>query len=99
MTGFEGPGFSFWNILYTAVGASLFWSWWGRSRLRVFGLSNILVVFGVPGRWRARLEFVIFIVLGCLVGIGLVDPRSPVQALTAGLGWTGVFARPTGPGS
>jgi hypothetical protein len=42
------------------------------------------------------IEFLVFLALGCIVGIGFTNPSNPQQALTAGMGWTGVFVRRKG---
>ena len=89
---FQSPQFTFWNVTFTAVGAAVFWGKWGRSRLKAFLLSDILNLFHLKTRERAALEFLIFLTLGCLVGIGIAQPHNAIQALTAGFGWTGFFA-------
>ena len=90
---FEGPTFTFWNVVYTAIGAMIFWAKWGRTRLKVYALSNIVRLLPIPRIWRNAIEFLVFIFLGCLVGIGLVKPENVAQALTAGLGWTGLLSQ------
>lgn len=95
---FQSPQFTFWNVMFTAVGAAVFWGKWGRLSLRAFVLSDILNLFPLKGSHRAAIEFVIFMGLGCLVGIGVAQPHNAVQALTAGFGWTGFFStRPSLP--
>src|SRR5258705_10885517 len=86
-------GFTFANIAYTAIGAAVYWGRRGRSRLRPYGLSNIVDRLGVAGTPRVLIEFFVFVTLGCIVGIGVVDPRNATQALTAGFAWTGFFAQ------
>jgi hypothetical protein len=87
-------GFTFANIVYTAIGASVYWAKAGRTRLRPYVLPDLLRAVGVRGKWRAVLELGVFIVIGCVVGVGVVDPRNATQALTAGFAWTGFFAHP-----
>ena len=88
---FVNPEFTTGNILYTAIGAAVFWGKWGRSELRAYYLSDLVAAFNLPRKTRAALEMVIFISLGVVVGIGLTEPTTPAQALVAGLAWTGVF--------
>jgi hypothetical protein len=90
---FQAPAFSFWNIAFTAIGASIFWGKWGRTRLRPYVLSDLIGFLTTNERWRGFLEFAVFLILGCIVGIGVVQPSTATQALTAGFGWTGLFAR------
>ena len=79
-------------ILFTAVGAAALWAKWGRQKLRVWLFSDLIELVPVNERWRPLIEFLVFISLGCVVGIGFVNPSTPAQALTAGFGWTGLFA-------
>ncbi len=88
---FEVPSFTFWNVVFTAVGAAVFWGKWGRTRLRAYLLSDLVNLLNIDDEWRSAIEFLIFLTLGCLVGIGVVRPTTPTQALTAGFGWTGFF--------
>ncbi len=89
---FEAPSFTVWNIVYTAIGASVFWSTWGRTKLRAFILPD-LIRYLPWKRWHPLFEFVLFIAIGCVVGVGMTNPTNPRQAITAGLGWTGAIAR------
>jgi hypothetical protein len=89
---FQIPSFTEWNIIYTALGAALFWGKWGRTRLKAYVLSDIVELLPVSDHWRSAIELTIFVTIGCVVGIGVVQPLNPTQALTAGFGWTGLFA-------
>jgi hypothetical protein len=82
------------NVLFTAVGAAVYWGLNGRSKLRAFVLRDLLDYFQMVEKTRSAVEFVVFVVLGCLVGIAVTNPSSAIQAITAGFGWTGLFARP-----
>jgi hypothetical protein len=88
---FQVPSFTFWNVAFTAVGVAVFWGKWGRTKLQAYILSDLLNLVPVDDKWRSAIEFLIFLTLGCLVGIGIVQPTTPTQALTAGFGWTGFF--------
>ena len=79
--------------LYTAIGVIFLYCKWGRERIRTFALSEILDLWTTEQTTsRMAAELIIFVVLGCIVAIGVVDPDTPPQALTAGLGWTGLMA-------
>jgi hypothetical protein len=89
---FEAPSFTLWNVIYTAIGAAVLWSTWGRTKLKPYFLPELIRY--LPGeRWHPLIEFALFIALGVVVGIGFTNPSNPRQAISAGLGWTGVFAR------
>lgn len=91
---FQAPHFTLWTVLYTALGATLFWSRAGRNKLKVYVLSSMFDAFRVPdGGKRQATEFVIFIVFGCLIGIGIASPTTVAQAVTAGFAWTGFVAK------
>ncbi len=90
---FASPEFAAWSAVYTAIGASVFWAKWGRSRLRPYVLPDIVGLLPLPDRARAAVEFLVFLGLGCLVGMA-IEPRNAIQAMTAGFGWTGAFAHP-----
>jgi hypothetical protein len=93
---FDIPQFTTWNVVYTAIGAAVFWGRNGKTKLKVYYLSHVLDLLEVPtGRWRNCAEFCIFIVLGCIVGIGIVKPGTGAQALTAGFAWTTFIAKRT----
>ena len=91
---FQAPHFTFWTIAYTALGAALFWSRTGRNKLKVYVLSSMFDAFEIPDtRGRQAVEFIIFIVFGCLIGIGIAAPTTVAQAITAGFAWTGFVAK------
>ncbi len=91
---FQAPHFTFWTTTYTALGAGFFWSRTGRTKLKVYVLSSMFDAFKVPdGPWRQLTEFVIFIIFGCLIGIGIANPTTVAQAVTAGFAWTGFVAK------
>ena len=91
---FVEPSFEFWNVFFTAVGASVLWTRWGKTKLKAFILSDLLDLLPLNRTWRNAIEFLVFIVLGVIVGIGATAPVNPQQAIAAGLGWTGLFAQP-----
>ena len=94
MTPFQAPHFTFWTTTYTALGAALFWNRAGRTKLKVYVLSSLFDAFEVPdGKWRHLAEFLLFVIFGCLIGIGIASPTTVAQAVTAGFAWTGFVAK------
>ena len=89
---FESHSFTFWNVVFAAIGAAALWGKQGRTELKAYVLSDIVRLF-LKGRSRILVEFIIFVALGCLVGIAVVEPTNVRQAITAGFAWTAVFAR------
>ncbi len=94
MTSFVHPTFDLWEVVYTAIGVSVFWAKWGRTKLRPYVFPDLVRFLRLQGQLRAAVEFLIFLVVGCVVAIGVANPHGPVQAITAGFGWTGVFSHP-----
>jgi len=90
---FEAPHFTFWNLLYTALGAALFWGRWGQKRLKAFVLSDILALIPLSEKQRVAVELLIFIVIGALIGVGVAKPINIPQAISAGMGWTGLLGK------
>lgn len=91
---FEVPHFTFWTVVYTAIGAAVFWGRTGRTKLKVYYLSYLFdMVKFQDGVLRQVLEFAIFMVFGVLVGIGIASPSTVAQAITAGFAWTGFVAK------
>jgi hypothetical protein len=92
---FQAPHFTFWTVLYTALGCAFFWGRNGRTKLKVWVLSWLFDAFKVPDNGgRQVAEFILFVTFGVLIGIPAVRPQNAIQALTAGFAWTGVVARP-----
>ncbi len=79
------------NVIFTAIGAAVLWSKWGRKQLEPYLLPHLVSAFVSNEKTRVVVEFLMFIALGCVVGIGVCTPDNPRQALAAGFGWTGFF--------
>lgn len=91
---FEAPHFTFWNVFFTAFGAAVFWGRAGRVKLKVYYLSYLFdMVKFEDGVKRQVVEFLIFIVFGCLIGIGIAKPSTVAQSLTGGFAWTSFVAK------
>jgi hypothetical protein len=82
-----------WVIVFTGAGALVFWCKWGPDKLKAFALSRVVELLPFSPRTKAIIEVLVFTALGCLIGIGVLQPTNPTQALTAGFAWTGVFAQ------
>lgn len=84
--------FTFSNMLFTATGAIVFWATkGGRSELSALGLGKLISFLPWSRGARSVAEFLVFIGLGCIVGIGFTEPSNARQALTAGFGWTSLL--------
>jgi hypothetical protein len=87
--------FQFWShALFAFLGAGLFYMQWGRSHLRPFALGDLLDTFNLSEKLRYRVEMLVFVVIGTIIALGIAKPVNVSQAFSAGLGWTGVAARP-----
>jgi len=91
-TTFEMPSFTLWKVAFTAIGVSIYWGVQGRTKLKPFLLPDVLP--HLPSeRAQAVLEFFVFLAMGCIVGIAFTNPTNAQQAITAGMGWTGVLVK------
>ncbi len=86
-----------WVIALTAAGAIVYWCKWGPDKLRAYGLRRLLDVLPISETAKSIIEPLIFTVLGCFLGIAILQPVNPQQAVTAGFAWTGVFAKANKP--
>lgn len=94
-TSFTIPAFSWLAVLYVSVGAALLWAKLGAEARKVFVLDDLLGATGMSRFWSTALGLVVFVLLGCVVAIGTVDPKTPMQAVVAGMGWTGMLSTAT----
>lgn len=92
---FEAPTFEFWPTFYTAVGVSILWARMGYRRVRVYALSELVEQFRLSQKVNVIIQFCVFLALGIVVAVALVEPTSPPQAFAAGLGWTALLAQPS----
>jgi len=88
--------FQFWaHALFAFLGAGLLYMQWGRSKLRAYAFSDLLDTFNLTENVRYRMELVIFVLVGTIVALGIARPSTVAQAFSAGLGWTGIAAKPS----
>lgn len=77
-------------IVFVLAGVLLSFSRAKEGDRKIFGVSNFLERFiSHPQRLLAA-EAVAFLILGCMISIGVTNPTTIPQALAAGLAWTGV---------
>ena len=77
-----------------ALGATVLWIKNGYSGQHIFGVAPLTDLFFPAGkclRFRAIVEFVLFVVIGVIMSITLTQPGNAQQAVAAGLGWTGLL--------
>ena len=82
------------NLLCATAGAALLYSTWGRDKLSAFLFSDLLDAFHMDPRLRVSIELLIFIGFGTFIAVAVTAPNNPGQAFSAGMGWTGIAARP-----
>ena len=82
-----------WVIAFTAAGALIYWCKWGPAKLKAYALSEIVDLLPVSPVAKRIIETLVFTALGCFIGIGILQPVNPSQAVTAGFAWTGAFAK------
>jgi len=87
-----------WSIMrfgFAAFGVLILYARWGKNALRIYVPRDVVQTFHLSADSNTRLEFVIFLVLGSVIAVLFADPQSPQQAISAGLGWTGLIAAPS----
>ena len=88
--------FQFWLHVFCAfLGAGMLYMQWGRSKLRAYAFGYFLDMFEMGEKVRVRFELVIFVVGGTFVTMLFTHPSTGMQAFSAGLGWTGLVAKPS----
>jgi uncharacterized membrane protein YbjE (DUF340 family) len=92
---FDAPAFEISKVLYTTFGVFFVWASWGKGRLSVKYLNNVLAKLGLTSNALLLVEFAITMSAGVVFAIALTDPQTAPQAIAAGMGWTGLIARPT----
>ena len=70
-------------VAFTASGALIYWCKWGPNKLKAFALSRIVELLPVSPLWKNIIEVLVFTSLGCFIGIGILQPVNPSQAI----GW------------
>ena len=90
---FEAPTYDLSSILFTGCGVILLWSKMGRKGIKPYALSKLIELFRLSKRATIIWEFLVFLALGIIVAIAIVQPTNAPQAIAAGLGWTGMFTR------
>ena len=92
---FEVPTFEIWAVVFTGLGAIVVWGRLGPKKIRVFALSRLIEALGFTDRRLMFAEFFVFVGLGIVVGVAVVQPTTVPQALAAGMGWTGLLSQPS----
>jgi hypothetical protein len=81
--------------IYAAVGSTILWAKMKANQRAVYGLTDLVAIF-VPKEWprvRGTIEILIYLSLGTLITIAVINPGTPAQAFAAGLGWTGLTTK------
>lgn len=89
---FKQPLSPFLIVVFTAIGVAVCWGKLGRTKLKAYVLSDIVSLLPISKRSQHIAEFCIFVILGCLVGIGVSSPTNASQAIAAGVAWTSFFS-------
>lgn len=89
------PAYGGANVFFTAVGVFLIWASWGTGKLSVMYLNARLAKFGLSPKGLMVVEFLVTMILGVVIAIAFVEPKTARQAIAAGMGWTSLVVRPT----
>jgi hypothetical protein len=80
-------------ILFAAVGVAISFAKAGGQQRTIYGLSAVVAKFVADTERRAALEVIIFLIIGCLLSLGIAQPTNPAQAFAAGVAWTSLASR------
>lgn len=79
--------------LYASVGIVILWGKMKKNQRGVYALTELISQLVSNAKMRACLELAMFLVIGSIVSIGVIDPSTPAQAFAAGLGWTSLTTK------
>ena len=92
-----------WLCFFTMLGVAILWAkehsaslspGKASATLRIYGMSGAVEFFCPPSSKKGEIiQFLLFIVLGTLVGVAIGQPTIPAQALAAGVGWTALLSQ------
>ena len=78
---------------YAGAGALLLWCRLGKGKAReVYGLSDILRRY-IAEDVREKIEPILFVLLGTVLSVGIIQPTTAAQAFAAGVGWTSLASK------
>jgi hypothetical protein len=81
-------------ILFAGLGSFLLWArWTAKNRLTFARLSNVLERVLGDSVLVDLIELGICIVIGVCIAIKIVGVQTDLQALSAGMGWTGIVTQ------
>jgi hypothetical protein len=79
---------------FAFAGALLLWCKLGKGKARqVYALSDILKQFIQNDNIREKIEPIMFVLLGTVLSIWIIQPTTPAQAFAAGVGWTSLASK------
>ena len=87
---FATEAYDFNSVFFTSVGVIVLWGKLGVERVKVYALSDLIRKLIPNDRLGAFFEFAVFVSLGVIAAVGIVQPATIAQAISAGLGWTGL---------
>jgi hypothetical protein len=88
------PGWYVLRFGFAAFGVFILYSRWGKDSLRLYVPRDLLRTWHLGADLNARWEFALFMVIGAAIAVLFTHPTTPQQAISAGLGWTGLLAAP-----
>jgi uncharacterized membrane protein YbjE (DUF340 family) len=79
--------------VYAAVGIVILWGKMKKNQRNVYALTELVGQLISNAKLRVCAELVVFLAIGSVVAMGIIDPTTPAQAFAAGLGWTSLTTR------
>lgn len=77
-------------VFYVAVGTILCYAKMKHDQRRVYALTEVIEQLVGNHKLKVLLELFVFVLLGCVLSMGIIGPSTVPQAFAAGLAWTGL---------
>ena len=81
-------------MLATALGVFVLYCKRGQGGLKGYVPDDLVRTWHLSDDRLLQIEAVLFLITGTAVAMLMTQPQTPQQAFAAGLGWTGLIAKP-----
>jgi uncharacterized membrane protein YbjE (DUF340 family) len=89
-----------WKLgMLTAFGSALLYARWshagsGQIQVKALGFESLIKYLPLSVGQRRFVSFLIFVMIGGIVGMVMAEPLNGRQAIAAGFGWTALLGNP-----
>jgi len=91
---FQLPDYEPGAVLFAGIAVYALWLALKRRDIEVFTTMPLTAIpRGVLWYFAFYFDLLLFVTVGVIVSVGVVQPSTPLQAIAAGLSWTGLLTR------